>query len=191
MASQVGTQGRNAGNSFNQGIAAGMNAAVGSTQSGIARIRGAIASIGSQYGAGFGIGDSLGAGIAAGIGSWAGRIAGQAASVVRDAVGAARREADAASPSRKMIELGRDMGKGLVLGLERSSDAVSRAFGGIVPTGNAMALGFSSPATAGASTTVTQVTVISLRSEEFTRLLEQAETGASFAATFPDELGIG
>lgn len=191
MAGAVGTAGRNAGSQFQAGIANGMNRAVGAAQSGASRIRSALA-IGDLSGQGYGIGSSLGQGINAGIAAWASAIAATAAATVSGAIAAARAEAQARSPSRKTMRLGADMGQGLVIGLERSAAAVAAAFQGIVPGGNAgtMGLGFAAPGAFGGPAIVNNTTIIALKSEEWVRYAQQAETGAQFAATFPGELGL-
>ena len=85
---------------------------------------GAVDAVRAQQGpagaAGQSVGDSIGSGLAAGIGAWVGSIATRAADLVRTAIGAARTEADAHSPSRKMVALGQDMAAGLEQGLAES-----------------------------------------------------------------------
>jgi hypothetical protein len=70
------------------------------------------------------IGSDLAAGVQTGVQSQAQNIANTAAQTVKDAIQAARDAAKAKSPSRRMMELGDDMGMGLVLGLSgRQGDA--------------------------------------------------------------------
>jgi TP901 family phage tail tape measure protein len=72
--------------------------------------------------AGRSVGDSIGSGLVAGIKSWIGSVISAGAELAAAAVGAARgpEGADAHSPSRKMIELGRDMTAGLEQGLSEA-----------------------------------------------------------------------
>ena len=67
---------------------------------------------------GRGIGSDLKAGVLAGFAGAASALANSAASAVLQAVAAARRAADAHSPSRKMRQLGIDLLEGLVVGIE-------------------------------------------------------------------------
>jgi hypothetical protein len=56
----------------------------------------------------------------AGISGWVGSVASAAANLVRSAIGAARAEADARSPSKKTQKLGEDMAEGMEIGLSKS-----------------------------------------------------------------------
>ena len=67
---------------------------------------------------GKGIGSSLKAGVVSGFMGAASALAASAAGAVREAIAAARRAADAHSPSRKMQQLGVDLLEGLVKGIE-------------------------------------------------------------------------
>lgn len=73
------------------------------------------------------VGSNIGSGLQSGLSSWTRSIVGQAQSMVQAAIDAANRQADAHSPSRKMIALGGFMGEGLVIGLERSRPAARTA----------------------------------------------------------------
>jgi TP901 family phage tail tape measure protein len=77
---------------------------------------------GAAQAAGQSVGDSIGSGLVAGIKSWIGSVIAAGAELAAAAVGAARgpEGADAHSPSRKMIELGKDMANGLEQGLADS-----------------------------------------------------------------------
>jgi TP901 family phage tail tape measure protein len=66
------------------------------------------------------IGNALGAGLNSAVQGWSGSIARTSADLVSNAIRAARKAADAHSPSRKMIQLGEDMGIGLAQGLDKS-----------------------------------------------------------------------
>jgi len=87
---------------------------------------GAVSAVEGQAGpasaAGRSVGDSIGSGLVAGIKSWLGSVIAAGAELAAAAVGAARgpEGADAHSPSRKMIELGKDMTAGLEQGLSES-----------------------------------------------------------------------
>lgn len=65
------------------------------------------------------IGKALGDGMEKGLQGMASQIANTTKRTVNDAIHAGRQAADAHSPSRKMMELGDDMGLGLLLGLTR------------------------------------------------------------------------
>lgn len=86
---------------------------------------GAVAAVEGQQGAassaGQGVGDSLGSGMQSGIMGRVGRIASAAANLVSSAIGAARQEADAHSPSKKTEKLGKDLADGLEVGLSKSN----------------------------------------------------------------------
>jgi hypothetical protein len=70
------------------------------------------------------VGNALATGIQGGVQSQAHNIASTAAQTVRDAIAAARDAAGAHSPSRRMMDLGDDMGLGLIQGLSgRQGDA--------------------------------------------------------------------
>lgn len=80
---------------------------------------------------GSGIGSNLGSGINSGIGGWTSTISNTAASAVRQAISAARAEAQIKSPSRKMREIGSYMVEGLVVGFEQEFPKVRRAMTGL------------------------------------------------------------
>lgn len=70
------------------------------------------------------VGNDLAAGVQSGLQGATQGIANQAAQTVKDAIQAARQAAQANSPSKRMMDLGDDMGLGLVLGLRgRTGDA--------------------------------------------------------------------
>ncbi|MGE0541207.1 MAG: phage tail tape measure protein, partial [Dehalococcoidia bacterium] len=70
------------------------------------------------------VGNDLAAGVQAGLQSQTNQIANQAAQTVKQAIQAARDAAKANSPSQRMMDVGDDMGLGLVLGLRgRTGDA--------------------------------------------------------------------
>lgn len=74
------------------------------------------------------IGFALSQGIAGGITGAVYLVTNAAAAAVQAGVAAARAKADAHSPSRVMQRLGRDMGDGLVLGVDQSRTNVQRSF---------------------------------------------------------------
>jgi TP901 family phage tail tape measure protein len=78
---------------------------------------GAVAAVQGQAGpasaAGQAVGDGIGSGMQSGIMSWIGNVVSAARSMVSQAIGAARAEADAHSPSRKMQQLGKDLVAGI------------------------------------------------------------------------------
>lgn len=85
--------------------------------------------------AGAGVGFALSSGIAGGITGAVYLVTNAAAAAVQAGVDAARRKADAHSPSRVMMQLGRDMGEGLALGYDESRDTVARSFSALAGTG--------------------------------------------------------
>ena len=67
------------------------------------------------------IGNALGSGLNSAVRGWSGSIARTSADLVSNAILAARKAADAHSPSRKMIQLGSDMAEGLAVGIKKDS----------------------------------------------------------------------
>jgi hypothetical protein len=78
------------------------------------------------------VGRTLAQGIAAGIEQYTHEVSQQAAFMIRDAIAAARAEAAAASPSKKMHELGVDMMLGLIQGLQSQESATVAAYQKII-----------------------------------------------------------
>lgn len=76
---------------------------------------------------GSGIGTALGAGVSSGIGAMIGGAVASAQQLVRQAIAAARAEARAKSPSRETMDLGRDMARGLGIGMRRESEFVNES----------------------------------------------------------------
>lgn len=114
-----------AADAMGTGMAAGIEASVpamaAAAESGAS---GAVAAVegqtGAASGAGQSLGSALGSGLEGGIMAYVGRVASAAASLVSSAIGAARVEADAHSPSRKTEQLGKDMADGLEAGLSKA-----------------------------------------------------------------------
>lgn len=67
--------------------------------------------------AGYSVGQSIADGAADGVRSAAGRVAAEAAQMVTNAINQAKAAAASASPSKKMIQLGRDIDEGLIIGI--------------------------------------------------------------------------
>lgn len=92
------------------------------------------------------VGSSLVEGLRSAIAAQAGEVSRQAAFMVRDAIGAARAEAAAESPSKKMMELGEDMIEGLIKGIERkerdAEEALSRVVDRMMTLRSTIAGGF-------------------------------------------------
>jgi TP901 family phage tail tape measure protein len=86
---------------FNSSLTSGINTARSNAASG-----------------GSSIGNALGSGIYSSLGTWMGSVIGRAASMVSQAVQAGRNAAEAKSPSRKMMKLGKDMADGLAKGIK-------------------------------------------------------------------------
>lgn len=75
--------------------------------------------------AGRNVGNAMGEGMYNGMSDWAGKIANKAAQMVKDAIAAARKEADVNSPSKKMRDLvGKPIGEGLEVGIDSQMDSV-------------------------------------------------------------------
>lgn len=76
--------------------------------------------------AGFAVGAAISQGASAGVIAYAGLVAAEASSMVRKAITAAKLAAESNSPSKKMVQLGRDIDKGLILGIKELENDVSR-----------------------------------------------------------------
>jgi TP901 family phage tail tape measure protein len=76
---------------------------------------------------GHSVGDALSAGVIAGFAGTGDTLSRQAASAVTQAIAAARKAADAHSPSRKMAQLGRDLMDGLLQGIASREMTVQKA----------------------------------------------------------------
>jgi hypothetical protein len=79
------------------------------------------------YGAGYSVGSNVGSGFVAGVDGWTGEAQDKAAQLVLSAKAAADRAARSGSPSRLFMEVGRDIGQGLALGIEQQQATVVRA----------------------------------------------------------------
>ena len=76
--------------------------------------------------AGYSVGASISQGAAAGVMAYAAQVAAQAAAMVTNAINAAKRAAASNSPSKKMIALGQDLDRGLIIGIkDKESEAIS------------------------------------------------------------------
>lgn len=84
---------------------------------------------------GNGIGADIGNGMLKGLKDKDGPISNQTASIVQNAIAAARRAAQAHSPSEKARDLGHDWGDGLLLGLQERGKDVARMAASLVPAG--------------------------------------------------------
>ena len=74
--------------------------------------------------AGYSVGAAISQGAAEGVRAYAAQVAQEAAQMVRDAINAAKREAESASPSKKMMRLGRDIDQGLIIGIKEMENEV-------------------------------------------------------------------
>lgn len=74
--------------------------------------------------AGYSVGAAISQGAAEGVRAYAAQVAQEAAQMVRDAINAAKREAESASPSKKMMRLGRDIDQGLIIGIKEMEGEV-------------------------------------------------------------------
>lgn len=68
--------------------------------------------------AGYSVGASISQGAAAGVRAYAAQVAAEAAQMVTNAINAAKNAAQSASPSKKMIRLGQDIDRGLIVGIK-------------------------------------------------------------------------
>ena len=68
--------------------------------------------------AGYSVGAAISQGAAAGVRAYAAQVAAEAAQMVTDAINAAKNAAQSASPSKKMIRLGQDIDRGLIVGIK-------------------------------------------------------------------------
>jgi hypothetical protein len=188
FATDAGTAGKKAGTDFSKGISDGVSSAVRAAQTGRSQMITAL-TLPSMYASGADVGNSLGEGMAAGIRNQIEAVASAAASLVTAALNAARSAADSNSPSRKTMEQGRDIARGMEIGIERGTPAVIAAFGDIIPYGdfNAARQFGNMPVSNGAP--VSHYTILALKSEEWLDMVQAAETGRDFANEFPYTLG--
>lgn len=113
---------------INQLLSVGTSRARPNLQPFMASLNGTLSAAKTRAGSGgSGIGNALGAGVYNGIGAWIGDVTNRAAAMVGAAVAAAKAKAESKSPSKVMMRLGGDMGRGLVIGLERSGRSASTA----------------------------------------------------------------
>ena len=83
------------------------------------------------YSAGYSVGASIAQGAKAGVMAYAQQVAAEAAAMVRNAIQAAKNAAASNSPSKKMIQLGRDIDTGLIMGIRelegKAADTMQKA----------------------------------------------------------------
>lgn len=70
------------------------------------------------YSAGYSVGSAIGDGAAVGVRARAWQVAQEAAAMVRNAIAAAKAEAQSNSPSKKTMQLGRDLDEGVIIGID-------------------------------------------------------------------------
>ena len=113
----------------------GISAAAGRARSAASSVTNAAASgIGSLWGRFWNVGKSAADGLAAGIYAGLGAVIAAADRLVAEANRAARARADAHSPSRVFIKLGKDIDDGLANGIESKQAPVSKASSGLAGT---------------------------------------------------------
>lgn len=115
-----------AGTAMGTGMAAGVETAAPQMEAAAsAGASGAVAAVqgqtGAASGAGQSLGTALGSGLEGGILAYVGRVAAAAANLVSAAIGAARVEAQAESPSKATEKLGQDLATGMEIGLNASN----------------------------------------------------------------------
>lgn len=76
--------------------------------------------------AGYSVGAAISQGAAEGVRAYAAQVAQEAAKMVKDAINAAKREANINSPSKKMMALGKGLDEGLIVGIQAMEDDVVR-----------------------------------------------------------------
>lgn len=103
----------------------GFKGAVDSTSQTMSQVNQTVrSSAGDARSAGYSVGAAIAQGAAQGVRAYAAQVAAEAAAMVRDAIAAAKAEAESASPSKKMIRLGRDIDEGLIVGIRELNDRV-------------------------------------------------------------------
>lgn len=78
----------------------------------------------TAYNSGYGVGAAISQGAAVGVRAYAAQVAAEAAAMVANAIAAAKAAAASASPSKKMITLGKDLDRGLIIGIQELEDQV-------------------------------------------------------------------
>ncbi len=78
----------------------------------------------TAYNSGYGVGAAIAQGAAVGVRAYAAQVAAEAAAMVSAAIAAAKAAAASASPSKKMIALGKDLDRGLIIGIQELEDQV-------------------------------------------------------------------
>lgn len=76
------------------------------------------------YDSGYSVGGAISQGAAAGVNAYAAQVATEAAQMVTNAIAAAKKAAASNSPSKKTMQLGRDIDKGLILGIQEKENEV-------------------------------------------------------------------
>ena len=87
----------------------------------------ALKKFGSAYTDAYGLGESFGQGLADGIKIKNGAVGAAAIAQIREAVKAAKKEAEINSPSKKTMEIGEGLGEGEVVGIEKTTKDVTQA----------------------------------------------------------------
>ena len=78
----------------------------------------------TAYNSGYSVGASIAQGAAVGVRAYAAQVAAEAAQMVTNAMNAAKAAAASNSPSKKMITLGKDLDRGLIIGIQELEDDV-------------------------------------------------------------------
>lgn len=81
-----------------------------------------------------------------GVAGMAGALVNKARSVVSGAINAAKNLLGIGSPSKVFMALGKNVGEGMVIGLDSKRSAVNNAVGRLMPRGGAVSIGVGSPA---------------------------------------------
>ena len=112
---QVGDIGTQSASEFESGLQGASDAARQTMSDVNQTVRSAAADARS---AGYSVGAAISQGAAAGVRAYAAQVAAEAAQMVTDAINAAKNAAQSASPSKKMIRLGQDIDRGLIVGIK-------------------------------------------------------------------------
>lgn len=126
---------RSKANEAMNAFCSGISSAAGRARSAASSVTNAAASgIGSLWGRFWSVGKSAADGLAAGIYAGLGAVIAAADRIVAEVNRAARARADAHSPSRVFIKLGKDIDDGLAIGIESKQTNVSNASSGLAGT---------------------------------------------------------
>lgn len=115
----------NVGTQSAEGFDAELGKTVDSTNSTLSKVMTTVSGYTSQaYSSGYAVGAAISQGAAVGVRAYAAQVAAEAASMVANAIAAAKAAAASNSPSKKTMQLGRDLDKGLIIGIDELESQV-------------------------------------------------------------------